>query len=196
MKAPGVFCRVGPRFGVGLSAVSGSTGARSLDHSTSWGLRRASFLLVCAVLCMFYRWEYGSCAAVNILPGLKAKTIWYYFFAEPNQTKPNQYLELGTLADKLDGDAEEAANGSAFARRQKRTKKYQDFYMVTCCSVVWCSDAGVFMTDFAFALSHYCWRSDSRKERSKEVGHGGFVHGFVARLVQRCFGFVVESRAR
>jgi len=37
---------------------------------------------------------------------------------------------MGTLADKLDEDAEEAAHGSAFARRQRRTKKYQDFHMV------------------------------------------------------------------
>lgn len=45
----------------------------------------------------------------------------------------NQFLEMGTLADKLDAGSSEDGIGtheSTFLRRQKRTKKYQDFYMV------------------------------------------------------------------
>lgn len=42
-----------------------------------------------------------------------------------------QFLELGTLADKLDlGSSPDGTTESTFMRRQKRTKRYQDFYMV------------------------------------------------------------------
>eukprot|EP00903_Cladosiphon_okamuranus_P020598 g18908.t1 len=73
---------------------------------------------------------------LDVLKRVSHKHILALIGAGEREEKPHrflvlEYLELGTLADKLDGDAEEAANGSAFARRQKRTKKYQDFYMVT-----------------------------------------------------------------
>eukprot|EP00752_Nemacystus_decipiens_P009861 g8798.t1 len=73
---------------------------------------------------------------LDVLKRVCHKHILALIGAGNREEKPHrflvlEYLELGTLADKLDGDAEEAANGSAFARRQKRTKKYQDFYMVT-----------------------------------------------------------------
>ncbi|CAM9566352.1 unnamed protein product, partial [Hapterophycus canaliculatus] len=73
---------------------------------------------------------------LDVLKRVSHKHILALIGAGNRAEKPHrflvlEYLELGTLADKLDGDAEEAAHGSAFARRQKRTKKYQDFYMVT-----------------------------------------------------------------
>ncbi|CAM9527385.1 unnamed protein product [Ectocarpus sp. 6 AP-2014] len=73
---------------------------------------------------------------LDVLKRVSHKHILGLIGAGNREQKPHrflvlEFLELGTLADKLDGDAEEAANGSAFARRQKRTKKYLDFYMVT-----------------------------------------------------------------
>lgn len=48
-----------------------------------------------------------------------------------------QFLEMGTLADKLDGGSKtDGAKESTFMRRQKRTKRYQDFYMVSAALMV------------------------------------------------------------
>eukprot|EP00904_Undaria_pinnatifida_P014006 jgi/Undpi1/9736/HiC_scaffold_27.g12192.m1 len=51
---------------------------------------------------------------------------------KPHRFLVLEFLELGTLADKLDsGSSADGTKESTFLRRQKRTKRYQDFYMVT-----------------------------------------------------------------